>query len=369
MSVLTIESFSASHSDISAPSASRDDLDSPLAFSELRTRHCHEQPTFESPFHDRLSMPRRPSSSILEVQRLNPPLRPPLTSTVLYPTYNPRSGHSNTGQTLPSLERSRREHVIEKKLRSPGGHSKVPQSPYQANYWACAIPKTLPPSPDRRSADWDPNREYQALLDYAYPLRPGEVATKWANSDLQGDSQPDPCLQDSGIGLDHLYSSTSLLEQDLNVSDTGQSQNRSTRSVGHMSPDLQAATESSDDLLSIKWLSQRDPASLSLENNEKRIGRKCYKKDHYDHQHHVLSPLATPPPFIRSTSILPLSSHVWGEVDDEFRPLPMQLEELKQLSRKVSKKDSHGLLHVETHSPQTSIFLCIISLPRRLKFC
>lgn len=345
---LAAESFSPSHSDISAPSASREDLDSPLAFSELRTRLCHEQPTFESPFHDRLSILRRPSSSVLEVQRLNPPLRPPLTSTVLYPTYNPRSGHSSTGQTPPSLERSERGRVIEKKLRSPEGHSKVPQSmsPYQANYWACAIPKTLPPSPDRHSADWDPNREYQALLDYAYPLRPGEVDSKWDNSDLQGDSQIDPCLQDSGIGLDHLYSSTSLLEQDLNASDTGQSQNRSTLSVGHMSPDLQAKTKSSDGLLSIMQPSQTDPASLSLDNNKNRIGRKCCKKDCYDHQHHTLPPHATPHPFITSTSVFPLASHVWGEVDDEFRPLPVQLEELKQLSRKVSKEDSHGLLHV-----------------------
>lgn len=319
---------------------------------------CHEQPTFESPLHDRLSILQRPSSSVLEVQRPNPPLRPQLTSTVLYPTYNPRSGHSNTGQTPTSPERSERGRVIEKKLCSPGCHSKVPKpmSPYQANYWACAIPKTLPPSPDRHSADWDPNREYQALLDYAYPLRPGDVAIKWGNSDLQGGSQTDPCLHDSGIGLDHFYSSTSLLEQGLHVSDTGQSQNRGTLGVGHLSPDLQRMTKSSDGLLSIMQLSQRDPTSLSLDKNKNRIGRKCYRNDHYDHQHHMLLPYATPCPFIPSTSVFPLSSHVWGEEDDEFRPLPVQLEELKQLSRKVSKEDSHGLLHVETHLPQISTF-------------
>ncbi|XP_055666842.1 centrosomal protein of 68 kDa isoform X5 [Falco peregrinus] len=45
-------------------------------------------------------------------------------------------------------------------------------SPYQADYWACAIPDSLPPSPDRRSPHWNPNKEYEDLLDYAYPLKP-----------------------------------------------------------------------------------------------------------------------------------------------------------------------------------------------------
>lgn len=332
---LTIENFSPSRSDISAPSASREDLDSLLVFSELGSRPRHERPTVESPCHDRLSILRRPSSSVLEVQTPNPPLRPPLTSTVLYPTYNPRSRRSSAGQTPPNLERSERARAIEKKFRFPGGHSKVPQSasPYQANYWACAIPKTLPPSPDRRSADWDPNRDYQALLDYAYPLKPGEVDSTWDNSDLRGDSQTDPCLQDSGIGLDRLCCSTSLLEQDFNVSDTGQSQNGSILSVGHMSPDLQATTESSDGLLSNMQLSQRDCASLSLDNNKIGIGRKYYQRDCYNHRRHMLPPHATPHSFI------PSSGHVWGDVDDEFRALPVQLEELKQLSRKVSWRD------------------------------
>ncbi|KFP87379.1 Centrosomal protein of 68 kDa, partial [Acanthisitta chloris] len=65
-------------------------------------------------------------------------------------------------------------------------------SSYQADYWACAIPDSLPPSPDRRSPHWNPNKEYEDLLDYAYPLKPryklGRV--------------PEPFLHDSGIGLD-----------------------------------------------------------------------------------------------------------------------------------------------------------------------
>ncbi|NXH13762.1 CEP68 protein, partial [Bucco capensis] len=65
-------------------------------------------------------------------------------------------------------------------------------SPYQADYWACAIPASLPPSPDRRSPHWDPNQEYEDLLDYAYPLKPRYKLGK----------MPEPFLHDSGIGLD-----------------------------------------------------------------------------------------------------------------------------------------------------------------------
>ncbi|KFP77850.1 Centrosomal protein of 68 kDa, partial [Apaloderma vittatum] len=65
-------------------------------------------------------------------------------------------------------------------------------SSYQADYWACAIPDSLPPSPDRRSPHWNPNKEYEDLLDYAYPLKPRYKLTK----------MPEPFLHDSGIGLD-----------------------------------------------------------------------------------------------------------------------------------------------------------------------
>ncbi|NXO71319.1 CEP68 protein, partial [Phainopepla nitens] len=62
----------------------------------------------------------------------------------------------------------------------------------QADYWACAIPDSLPPSPDRSSPHWDPNKEYEDLLDYAYPLKPRYRLGR----------TPEPLLHDSGIGLD-----------------------------------------------------------------------------------------------------------------------------------------------------------------------
>ncbi|KAK4823458.1 hypothetical protein QYF61_002294 [Mycteria americana] len=65
-------------------------------------------------------------------------------------------------------------------------------SSYQADYWACAIPDSLPPSPDRRSPHWNPNKEYEDLLDYAYPLKPRYKLGK----------MPEAFLHDSGIDLD-----------------------------------------------------------------------------------------------------------------------------------------------------------------------
>ncbi|XP_009991768.1 PREDICTED: centrosomal protein of 68 kDa [Chaetura pelagica] len=65
-------------------------------------------------------------------------------------------------------------------------------SSYQADYWACAIPDSLPPSPDRHSPHWDPHKEYEDLLDYAYPLKPRYKLGK----------VPEPFFHDSGIGLD-----------------------------------------------------------------------------------------------------------------------------------------------------------------------
>ncbi|XP_051471727.1 centrosomal protein of 68 kDa isoform X2 [Apus apus] len=65
-------------------------------------------------------------------------------------------------------------------------------SSYQADYWACAIPDSLPPSPDRQSPHWNPHKEYEDLLDYAYPLKPRYKLGK----------VPEPFFHDSGIGLD-----------------------------------------------------------------------------------------------------------------------------------------------------------------------
>ncbi|XP_042289532.1 centrosomal protein of 68 kDa isoform X1 [Thunnus maccoyii] len=373
---LTPESFSFSHCDLSSPSASREELCSPLGVSDLRGRLSHEEHTVGSPFPGCKSAQRSLSSSFLEVQRLNPPLRPPLTSTVLYPTYTPRSGYSRRGQTELRLGGREGRGGGETKLNTCSfvGQSRGrTMSSCQANYWACAIPKALPPSPDRHSVGWDPNREYQALLDYTYPLRPGHLVSEWDRSELRRDSllQPDPNLQDSGIELDHLCSSTNLSGLDFSLSGTGQIREGGTLSVGQRSPDLQGFSKSSDGSPSGAPLPLTHPASLSLESMDccrDRGEMNSYRSGGHHHEHHTPSS-STSTAFIRSTSVLPRSRRVGVEVDEEFRPLPEQLEELQLLSRQVREVTAQLRRPItaswESLDPGTTSILSSITLPEK----
>lgn len=296
---MTLESFNRSHSDLSSFS---EDLGSPLGVSELRTKPR----TYESPLLGRTSPPQSLSSCILEVQRLNTPLRPPLTSTVLHPSYTPRSGYPRTG-LAGGGGRS--------KSRFPGNPSKGhPLSVHQRNYWACAIPKTSPPTADRCSGNWDPNQEYQSLLDYTYPLRPAREHAEWRSSHSVAAKSN---LQDSGIEVDHLCSSNSLSGLGFSGSETEQTRERSAAREGQRPLDQRAFADSRIQL------SQTDSLSCSLDNLQ--IGGSTAGRR---------SP--TPrPASLRSTSVLPSCRDAGGEVDDEFWHLPLELEELKLLSGQV----------------------------------
>ncbi|XP_066234233.1 centrosomal protein of 68 kDa [Saccopteryx leptura] len=86
---------------------------------------------------------------------------------------------------------------------------------FQAEYWACMLPDSLPPSPDRHSPLWNPNKEYEDLLDYTYPLRPRPRLPKQLDSHMLAD----PVLQDSGVDLDSFsVSPASTLKSPTNVS-------------------------------------------------------------------------------------------------------------------------------------------------------
>lgn len=373
---LNPESFSLSHCDLSPSSASREELGSPLGVSDLVGRLSHEEPTVGSPFPGYRSAQPSLSSSILEVQRLNPPLRPRLSSTVLYPTYTPRSGYSRRSQTEVRLRGREGGEGGETKLNkcSSIGHSRGHTvSSYQTNYWACAIPEALPPSPDRHSVGWDPNREYQALLDYTYPLRPGQLVSECNCSELRGDSllQTDPNLQDSGIELDHLCSSTSLSGFDFSLSSTERTREGDTLRVGQRSPDLQGFSRSSDGLPSGALLSLTHPAGLSLDSlgcSADRGEMNRYRSsghNHHHHQHHAPSP-STSTAFIRSTSVLPQCRCGGYEVDEEFWPLPERLEELQLLSRQVGAVYTHGPLltiHfiIADHFSQNTFYIVLLS--------
>lgn len=86
---------------------------------------------------------------------------------------------------------------------------------FQAEYWACVLPDSLPPSPDRHSPLWNPNKEYEELLDYTYPLRPRPRLPRHLESHMLAD----PVLQDSGVDLDSFsVSPASTLKSPTNVS-------------------------------------------------------------------------------------------------------------------------------------------------------
>ncbi|XP_023183728.1 centrosomal protein of 68 kDa isoform X1 [Xiphophorus maculatus] len=307
--------------DLSLPTASGGKPSSTSIVPEL----CHREPTSGLTFHGR-SARRSFSSSILEVQSINPPLRPQLTSTVLNPTYTPRSCHPRISQAhLSSKEESGVEGT---KTSSSAANS---ECWYQVDYWACAIPKVLPPSPDRKSAAWNPNKEYEALLDYTYPLRPGHVNREWNSPELQEDSllRTEPNMKDSGIELDHLCSSASLSGFEPSEIGVGRSRDRSS------SHDPHVFLASSDVPPCSTPLSIANLTSLSVDSldcSRDRAGSDQSRDGDYQLHAEAASSSAA---FIRSTRVLPRSRWVGGEVDEEFWPLPEQLEELQQLSRQV----------------------------------
>ncbi|KAM3606292.1 uncharacterized protein V6R79_013897 [Siganus canaliculatus] len=311
----TSESFSPSDSDLSPPSI-------PALSNNMTSLELH--------FQRRTSAQQSLPSSFLKAQRLTPPLRPPLNSTVLHPTNIPCSGSSGSGQSLLCQGRRKWKAGREIKLSSSAQHSAEhsqgsPMSTYQANYWACAIPNDLPPAPDRHSTGWDPNRDYQALLDYTYPLRPGHI-TEHHSSNLQDVSllQTDPNLQDSGIEMDHSCNSISLSISDLAVRHTGPTTNRDTLSVAQKIPELQAWTKSSTRQPSSPMVSL---TNLSLDSPQPRHSVS-------QHQLHALSTCSSTA-FLHSSRGIPLSKSVCADLNEEFLPLPEQLKEMQSLSRQV----------------------------------
>uniref|UniRef100_A0A1A8EUX6 Centrosomal protein 68 n=2 Tax=Nothobranchius korthausae TaxID=1143690 RepID=A0A1A8EUX6_9TELE len=320
MKIPTSQSFP--HRDTSRPTAS---IGYPCpGVPGLRARLCQDKPSLGSTSNGSKSSLKKVPSSILDFQRLNAPLRPPLTSTVLYPTYTPRSRDSGSCQIPLRLQ----ERCSGRSF--PTGNSKgVSVSSYQEDYWACAIPKAQPPSPDRLSAGWNPNKEYEALLDYTYPLRPGHGDSGWDSCELQRDSflKTSPTLQDSGIDLDPFCSSASL--SGLEASENGEEKIRdcSSTCTGDRSPDLLAFPRSSDGPLSCTPLSLAD--LMGLDSCE--VTTSSHSRGGSNQQHHA----EPSTPSVRSTRGLPWSSWDRGDADEDFLSLPVQLEELQQLSRQV----------------------------------
>lgn len=357
-------SLDPSHTDASPHLASREDFSTHLGVSDRGTWLSLAEPAFGTPFQGTRLSPRSLSSPPLEVCKLSPPLSPRFSSTVLSPpSYSPPIRPLQPRHTEHKLVRGQ----ARLGAASSSGYSKSRgpptlhvMSPHQANYWACAIPRSMPPSPDRGSPAWDPDKEYQALLDYTYPLRPGRVVSGWETSELGSTSvlQREPGLQDSGIELDGPCSSTSLSALDFSLSGTlgvGTMWPREKGFVGTVQrlsePRGLSHSKSSDGILSCSPYSSADPIGLSLESLnciKDRSGLNqsaCGGGGHY----RKTGVFSTSSNIIRTTSVLPLLGCLrGGNWDEEFWPLPERLEELQVLSRQVRE------VTAQLHQPVTA---------------
>lgn len=310
----------------SSPPLSREDLDTSMSVSDLRLWSCDKDPIFHSSAVKR-SLSSPPSASL----SLTAPPVPKWTSTPRSTSYSSNHTSHFTRKVKPRpgemMDRGRDS------LLNTGSYSKNRQhgfkhmSPYQANYWACAIPNSIPPSPNRKSPSWDPEKEYQELLDYTYPLRPNMAGT-WGSSEVDLLLRTDPLLQDSGIELDR---SSTLSCLDLSYTETRQE--RCSPGTAQRSTEFCALNKSHskslDGNISSSLYSSLDQAGLSVENLD------CDGKPqgHY-RKFGIFSTFRPVPTFISSTHILPRPDSL-DELDEEFLRLPERLQELQVLSQQL----------------------------------
>ncbi|XP_048862749.1 centrosomal protein of 68 kDa isoform X1 [Brienomyrus brachyistius] len=339
-------------SDASAPPAGGEDCSLPLTVAELCDWSSYEEPGTGSDFSAGGSHHRSLSSPPLDICSLTVPLHPRWSSAqrshsldALGLSSRPfwRGAASDPGSLLVSSQ-----------CRPPALRQ---MSPHQARYWACAIPSTKPPCPDRTSPSWDPNKEYQALLDYTYPLRPNLPSSQdsiepgsllWA----------DPLVEDSGIEMDRFCSSTTLSYGELPPA--GGSRDASSKVPNdqeHQDQPLRdnLQPKSPDSKLSSSWQSLVDQVGFSADSLLDSDGSRA---SHWMHNSKpgLYSSSSTAATFNRSACILPPAGAPW-DGEEEFHPLPGRLRELEVLSqhlRELSlKASSESLLEDQSHARAT----------------
>ncbi|XP_035176471.1 centrosomal protein of 68 kDa [Oxyura jamaicensis] len=225
-------------------------------------------------------------------------------------------------------------------------------SSYQADYWACAIPDSLPPSPDRQSPHWNPHKEYEDLLDYAYPLRPRYKLGK----------APEPFFHDSGIDLDSFslspegtLTSTSVYGQGWQAQGSRENPHRGfgasarrystpvsgkpgcVRAISYCEPSAAAKSASSNGTAGPSRGFPKDLrtelAGLSSFHRPDVDGSSwCHLKGSPSSNHKGQAKSTSR--FLPTTQVLPLRKEWDG--DEEFLSLPPRLRELERLSQILS---------------------------------
>ncbi|KAM4694773.1 centrosomal protein of 68 kDa [Discoglossus pictus] len=237
------------------------------------------------------------------------------------------------------------------------------KSNFQEQYWACAIPASLPPCPDRNSPRWDPNKEYLELLDYTYPLNPKYFLYKDSV-----ESETDPFFHDSGIDLDSynlsydtkLHSVNPLCEGDL------EERKWTCTSANYMGPphafstpvfkrplyQTQKSSDSSNEASFEELSPYVSKVDLAKESTHSFNLLKCSEFEKYNST--PKRKVHKPGQFIPTTKVLPRRKHL--ECDEEYLSLPSHLKEievlathLKDISLSVDKnsylnceQDKHG---------------------------
>ncbi|KAG7462889.1 hypothetical protein MATL_G00189430 [Megalops atlanticus] len=332
----TQDSFSVRPADTSSLSASGENLTAPLTTSDLRSWSPRDKSIFTPRSPANRSSRRSLSSPPLDVHRLTVQVEPRWTSSQRSSSLEAYSSsyYSKRSRAKAKLVQSRdapanpRSFLSDSKCRPPAFHQ---MSPYQANYWACAIPSTLPPSPDRKSPSWDPDKEYQALLDYTYPLRPNHLSAL-DSTDTRSLLRTDPLL-DSGIELDRFCSSSNLSCTDHPLNGRRwRGLGMGLKAVEEQSLALKELSHSKplDRRLSGSWHSSVDQIGLSVESLLDTDGKQGQRWTHYQKQGVPLSS-DTGRSFIPTSRVLPARG-IPLDLDEEFYPLPGQLQELQVLS-------------------------------------
>ncbi|XP_077586497.1 centrosomal protein of 68 kDa isoform X2 [Stigmatopora nigra] len=281
---------------------------SPLGSTEITNGPQDKEHFFRPTLTRRKLVQYDPYSSIVEFQEKDLSVRPRLTSTILYSNSTPKKGqHEVKNKQICSLARQSRRRNM---------------SYYEANYWECAIPKTWRKFTNRQNAALDPNRDYQDLLDYTYPLRAGHIDNEW---DSIGDSCQQQGLntQDSGIELDDFCT----------VIPYGLDSNLGNRKESKASNNVDPKSNFTDRIASLLFFKKKSN-DLLLDN----VGfvdhddvLSCPHDIQSPHQCEQLSSVS----LICRTRLLSRSQY--RDIDKEFWALPDHLEEVQLLTRQVTE--------------------------------